>query len=117
MAEARAAVDNIRVVGSLQLESIVQRAKLRGPQVHTANGGLVIVLPAPQHFVHLVFRKTYNVYHHFQRACWPAPVWAVMAILTLCMSFAIQTEPNSWFRSGPVARSVFDMIWSVLLRA
>ena len=104
MAEARAAVDNIRVVGSLQLESIVQRAKLRGPQLHTAGGGLVIVLPSPAALVRLIFSRAYNVYHHFQRACWPAPVWAVMSMLTLCMSYVIQTEPNSWFRSGPVAR-------------
>ena len=104
MAEARAAVDNIRVVGSLQLESIVHRAKLRGPQLHTSNGGLVIVVPAPQHLVRLVFGRLYNVYHHFQRACWPAPVWAVTATFTACMSFVIQTEPNSWFRSGPIAR-------------
>jgi hypothetical protein len=33
MAEARAAVDNIRVIKSLQLEAISLRAKLRGPQV------------------------------------------------------------------------------------
>lgn len=108
MAEARAAVDNIRVVGSLQLEAIAHRAKLRGPQAHTIEGGLVVVVPSPTHLLRLVRYKFNHVYHHFQRACWPAPVWAVLAILTACIGMAIISEHNSWFRSGPVATMLWD---------
>ncbi len=108
MAEARAAVDNIRVVGSLQLEAIVQRAKLRGPQAHTCNGGIVIVLPPPSHLLRLVLHKAYNTYHHFQRACWPAPVWAVMAVLNVCIGYVMHSPQDSWLRSGPVAALLWD---------
>ena len=108
MAEARAAVDNIRVVGSLQLEAIVQRAKLRGPQAHTCNGGIVIVLPPPRQLLRLALYKSYNVYHHFQRACWPAPVWAVIAVLNVCIGHVMSSPQDSWFRSGPVAAMLWD---------
>jgi len=107
MAEARAAVGNIRVVGSLQLEAIVHRAKLRGPQAHGCEGGLVVVFPSPSHLWRLALYKSYHTYNHFQRACWPAPVWAVMLILTLCVSHVMISTGESWFRSGPVAT------WSV----
>jgi hypothetical protein len=108
MAEARAAVDNIRVVGSLQLEAIVHRAKLRGPQAHTCNGGIVIVLPPPRQLLRLALYKSYNVYHHFQRACWPAPVWAVIAVLNVCIGHVMSSPQDSWFRSGPVAAMLWD---------
>ena len=107
MAEARAAVGNIRVVGSLQLEAIVHRAKLRGPQAHGCEGGLVVVFPSPSHLWRLALYKSYHTYNHFQRACWPAPVWAVILILTLCVSHVMISTGESWFRSGPVAT------WSV----
>lgn len=107
MAEARAAVGNIRVFGSLHLEAIIHRAKLRGPQAHVCEGGLVVVFPSPSHLWRLALYKSYHTYNHFQRACWPAPVWAVMLILTLCVSHVIISTGESWFRSGPVAT------WSV----
>lgn len=153
MAEARAAVDNIRVVGALQLEAVAHRAKLRGPQAHAFEGGLVVVVPSPSILLRLALYKSYHVYYHFQvssmclyqcewklpaglalpfhpplfarcaliqytvnssiifvifqRACWPAPVWAVIAILTAFFVHVIISGNNSWFRSGPVA----TMLW------
>lgn len=103
MAEARAAAADIRVVGSLQLEAIAHRAKLRGPQAHGCHGGLVVVIPSPENLFKLVLYKSYHVYNHFQRACWPAPVWAVMLTLTVCISHVMISTDESWYRSGPVA--------------
>lgn len=109
MAEARAAVDNIRVVGSLQLDAISNRAKLRGPQVHTQDGGLVIVLPSPSNMLRIVSRSFNGLYNHFVTACWPAPVWLVMASITALIGMVVNDDGKSWLRSGPVATFIWEL--------
>lgn len=109
MAEARAAVDNIRVVGSLQLEAISTRAKLRGPQVHGVDGGIVLVIPSPAHLARIAARKLFGIYNHFLTACWPAPVWLVMASITVLVGYVVKDDGDSWLRSGPVAAKIWEL--------
>ena len=68
----------------------------------------MVVFPAPRDLVRLLLHRIYHLYHHFQRACWPAPVWAVLCTQTLCISHVFLSGRDSWFRSGPVASALWD---------
>jgi len=109
MAEARAAVDNIRVVGSLQLDAISNRAKFRGVQMHGVDGGIVIVIPSPKALNRILARNVVGLYNHFVTACWPAPVWLVMASITALIGVVVNDDGGSWLRSGPVASYLWDL--------
>ena len=109
MAEARAAVDNFRVEKLVQLEAITSRAKLRGPQIHANEGGLVIVIPSPRCLARICARKVFGVYNHFVAACWPAPVWLVLASITALIGVVVSDDGDSWLRSGPVASYIWQL--------
>eukprot|EP00960_Hanusia_phi_P057787 763663-Hanusia_phi.AAC.5 len=109
MAEARAAVNNIRVGSLLQLDAISSRAKFRGPQVHTLDGGLLIVIPSADSLLHLLLHKFKHLYYHFQTACWPVPVWSALAGITVFVGGVMYSPDHSWWRSGPIA----SFLWSV----
>ena len=109
MAEARAAANKIhRIIGSFpSVEAIVQRAKIRGPQAHTIDGSIVLVVPSPRDLVRLGWQRLFHLYHHFERAVWPAPVWAVILTLTACVGHVILSQQDSWLRSGAVASGLW----------
>lgn len=104
------AIDEIRVLGTTtQLDAISSRARLRGPQLHGIDGGIVIVIPSPRHLAHIAARKVVGLHNHFVTACWPAPVWLVMAVITALIGYVVKDDGKSWLRSGPVA----DYIWNL----
>ena len=109
MAEARAAANKIhRIIGSFpSVEAIVQRARIRGPQAHTIDGSIVLVVPSPRDLVRLGWQRLFHLYHHFERAVWPAPVWAVFLTLTACVGHVIVSQQDSWLRSGAVASGLW----------
>jgi len=106
MAEARSAVHSIRV-SSLHLDSISTRAKLRGPQIHGVDGGLVLVVPAPKYFLGLALKKFRHGWNHFQSAIWPAPVWAVLLAIATFVMISLQSPEGSWFKGGPLAATLW----------
>jgi carnitine O-palmitoyltransferase 1 len=111
MAEARAVVDNIniRVEATTQLDASLARAKLRGVQVQSVEGGIVIVVPSPKHLARIFVRNCIGLYNHFVTACWPAPVWLVMTAITALIGYVVKDDGKSWLRSGPVATYIWDL--------
>ena len=63
-----------------------------------------VQVPA-KHLAHIAARKVVGLHNHFVTACWPAPVWLVMAVITALIGYVVKDDGKSWLRSGPVADS------------
>jgi hypothetical protein len=73
------------------------------------DGGIVLVVPSPSNLARIAVRKFFGLYNHFLTACWPAPVWLVMASITMLVGYVVKDDGDSWLRSGPVAAKIWEL--------
>ena len=108
MAEARAAVNSLRV-GALSLDQVTTAAKLRGIQVHQVDGGLLVVIPSGKFLFRQAKDRLRYLLQHFRTLCWPAPVWGVVGTIVSVMAGVLNAESGSQVRHNWLA----NFLWTV----
>mmetsp|Transcript_50100 Transcript_50100/g.120014 ORF Transcript_50100/g.120014 Transcript_50100/m.120014 type:complete len:828 (+) Transcript_50100:73-2556(+) len=113
MAEARSAVHSIRL-GSVHLDAVSTKAKLRGPQTATLDGGILIVIPAPKYLWRQAQSRMRYMWNTTKHASWPLPIWGLMMITAAFLTKVILSPSESWYRNNRLAQILWDLdVWWV----
>mmetsp|Transcript_5605 Transcript_5605/g.10883 ORF Transcript_5605/g.10883 Transcript_5605/m.10883 type:complete len:824 (-) Transcript_5605:763-3234(-) len=108
MAEARSAVHSIRL-GTVHLESVSTKAKLRGPQTAPLDGGIIIVIPAPKYLLRQLQIRLRYLWNATRHASWPLPMWGLMLVMAAFLHKVLHSPSDSWYRDNRLAKILWDL--------